>query len=637
VSQLPEPAGPGRQAPSELYRTLRPDDVVSMLDRLTDGIFVFDAGWRFTYVNDPAARMLGHPRETLLGSHAWTLFPEGPETAAYRAYEQARDECRQVRVTQFYEPLGKHFDIRAYPVGDSLIVIFRDITDAQRTEDELREYADQMSEAERIARFGVWKWNIPAGTVRWSAELHRIFGVEPVDMAGTLDDYLSRVHPGDRDRVWNVLREAADAHGAFQHEHRILRPDGTERLVVVQGGVSVNADGAPVAVGVCHDVTERRATERALSRSDRRMRTIVDKLPSAVVVKDLEGRYLMANAEAGRILGLDPQELVGRRTEELFPHDIAQRLRNDDAIALAEGRPVFDEGILPVRDEPRTYTIVTFPLPDEDGRPVEICTIGTDVTERRQRETERRKRVEWRERISSALVDGRMVVHAQPVVELATGEETSSELLIRMHADGPGDELLPPGAFLPIAERFELIQMIDAWVVRRALELDDGSRKREVNLSAVTLCDPQARREIVGMLAASPEQARSLIFEITETAAADHLAAASLFAEDVTRFGCGLALDDFGTGFGSFTYLRSLPLRYLKIDLSFVSRMVDSVDDRRVVQSIIGIAEQFGLRTIAEGVEDQATMDLLRDMGADFAQGYHVGRPVPTPSSPAVR
>ena len=108
-----------------------------------------------------------------------------------------------------------------------------------------------------------------------------------------------------------------------------------------------------------------------------------------------------------------------------------------------------------------------------------------------------------------------------------------------------------------------------------------------------------------------------------------HLEAARAFAADVSALGCGLALDDFGTGFGSFTYLRTLPLSYLKIDISFVRSLLDSDDDRRVVQSIIGIAERFGLRTIAEGVEDEATLDLLRELGADYAQGFHLGRPAP--------
>jgi EAL domain-containing protein (putative c-di-GMP-specific phosphodiesterase class I) len=154
-------------------------------------------------------------------------------------------------------------------------------------------------------------------------------------------------------------------------------------------------------------------------------------------------------------------------------------------------------------------------------------------------------------------------------------------------------------------------------------------RAPSVNLSAISLCDTSVRAQIVELLSAAPEAARQIVFEITETAAAEHLDFARAFADEVVGLGCGMALDDFGTGFGSFTYLRDLPLRYLKIDTTFVRDAVRSEGDRRIVQSIIGVAQQFGLQTIAEGVEDEETLALLRASGADHAQGFHLGRPTP--------
>jgi PAS domain S-box-containing protein len=365
------------------------------------------------------------------------------------------------------------------------------------------------------------------------------------------------------------------------------------------------------------------AAAQALGHSERRMRAIIDNTPSIVAVKDLAGRYLMANAESGRVVGMSPDQLVGRKCVDLFPAELAEQLLAADRRAAAEGEPVYDEAILFRNGDPRTYVTVTFPLPDGDGRPIETCTIGTDVTERRERESERRERIEWAGRIASALSEHRIRAFAQPVFDITTGTQFSSELLVRLQE--PGGTELQPGQFLPIAERLGLVQAIDVWTVRRALAC--ASVTRQVNLSAVSLCDPVARQEIVESLAAAPDAARKIVFEITETAAVTHLEAARAFAADVSALGCALALDDFGTGFGSFTYLRMLALSYLKIDISFVRSLVDSDDDRRVVQSIIGIAERFGLRTIAEGVEDEATLNLLRDLGADYAQGFHLGRP----------
>jgi EAL domain-containing protein (putative c-di-GMP-specific phosphodiesterase class I) len=250
------------------------------------------------------------------------------------------------------------------------------------------------------------------------------------------------------------------------------------------------------------------------------------------------------------------------------------------------------------------------------------------VTERKERESERRERRDWRERIDAAFDEERMLVYSQPVVNLQTGAHDWCELLVRMGSATAGGPLLQPAAFLPVAERLGMIQAIDVWMVRQALSLP-ATPAPEVNLSAVTLCDAAARREIVALLRAAPEAARRIVFEITETASPRHLESARDFADQLDALGCGLALDDFGTGFGSFTYLRLLPLRYLKIDRSFVLDLVHSADDQRVVQSIISIAGQFGLRTIAEGVEDQPTLELLRELGADYVQGFHTGRPAP--------
>ena len=464
------------------------------------------------------------------------------------------------------------------------------------------DWARVMGEAERIAGFGVWEWDIPSGRVQWSDALHGIYGLEPGEFAGTVDGFVSHLHPDDRGRVWANISRAVDALEAFAFEERIVRSDGEERVLLSQGHVIADSAGcATTLIGVCHDVTERVEAARALGHSERRMRAIIDNTPSIVAVKDLDGRYVMANAESGSVVGMHPDQLVGSKCVDLFPAELAQQLLAADRRAAAEGEPVYDEATLFRDGDARTYVTVTFPLPDSNGHPIETCTIGTDVTERRERESERRERIEWAGRISSALSERRMLAFSQPIFDLTTGAEFSSELLVRMRADDGAASCSPrrscPRPSASGSSRPSTSGWSDArWPAPRAT--------RQVNLSAVTLCDPAARKDIVELLAAAPDAARKLVFEITETAAVTHLEAASEFAADVTALGCGLALDDFGTGFGSFTYLRMLPLSYLKIDVSFVRSLLDSNDDRRIVQSIIGIAERFGLRTIAEGVED---------------------------------
>jgi EAL domain-containing protein (putative c-di-GMP-specific phosphodiesterase class I) len=237
------------------------------------------------------------------------------------------------------------------------------------------------------------------------------------------------------------------------------------------------------------------------------------------------------------------------------------------------------------------------------------------------------QRLTWVGRVRRAIEKERLVLYAQPIVELAGGEQVGEELLVRM-LDENG-ELVPPGAFLPTAERFGLIRDIDRWVVSRALELIAAGRSVSVNLSARSVSDPELTSRVEQGLGRAGADPARLTFEITETAATADMEEVRAFAERVRRLGCGLALDDFGTGFGSFIYLKHLPVCELKIDMDFVRGVRASEADRRLVQSIVMIARALGVRTVAEGVEDAATLNLLRDYGVDRAQGWHLGAPAP--------
>jgi EAL domain-containing protein (putative c-di-GMP-specific phosphodiesterase class I) len=148
-------------------------------------------------------------------------------------------------------------------------------------------------------------------------------------------------------------------------------------------------------------------------------------------------------------------------------------------------------------------------------------------------------------------------------------------------------------------------------------------------VSARTLADEALTADVADELRAAGPSARHVVFEITETAAVENLDAAREFASRLAGMGCRFALDDFGTGFGSLAYLRHLPLQFLKIDASFVSGLTHSEADQALVRSIVATAREFGLRTVAEGVEDTATLRMLRHIGVDHMQGFLIGRPRP--------
>ena len=246
-----------------------------------------------------------------------------------------------------------------------------------------------------------------------------------------------------------------------------------------------------------------------------------------------------------------------------------------------------------------------------------------------------RARHTWVERIREALETDLFDLHAQPIRNLATGGIDRYELLLRM-IDPDGSVVLP-GEFLPAAERSGLITGIDKWVITKACQLLGDSQRAgqdlhfEVNLSGPSIGDPELLALIESNLARLPRRG-GLVIEVTETAAIIDVPRARAFADHLADLGCEFALDDFGAGYGSFYYLKHLPFDYLKIDGEFIRGLVTSHPDQVVVQSLVSIARQLGKQTVAEFVEDQPTLDLLTDLGVDFAQGYHIGRPEPLQS-----
>jgi len=238
----------------------------------------------------------------------------------------------------------------------------------------------------------------------------------------------------------------------------------------------------------------------------------------------------------------------------------------------------------------------------------------------------------WGKRIRSALSENRFVLYAQPIMGVNTGETTRYELLLRL-GDQPGEVVLP-GEFLHIAERLDLIQEIDRWVVNEALEAlagqaADERATLEVNLSGRSVGDPVLLDMIERGVEEHGVDPSRLVFEVTETAAVANIQRASTFATRLADLGCHFALDDFGAGFGSFYYLKHLPFDFLKIDGEFVRGCLDSRTDQLVIEAVVGIARGLGKETIAEFVEEPRTAAFLQQQGVDYLQGYWIGRPEP--------
>jgi len=242
------------------------------------------------------------------------------------------------------------------------------------------------------------------------------------------------------------------------------------------------------------------------------------------------------------------------------------------------------------------------------------------------------RRVSLLQRVGDGLEQGRLELDAQPIVDLTTGRAERHELLMRLR-DGL-DPPVGPAEFLPAAERTDLVLRLDRWVLDRAVRAlaaaQPESRLRlEVNVSARSLEDDELGGWILDRLKEAEVSPHRLGLEITETTAISSLDAARVLAARLTDAGCGFALDDFGAGFGSFSYLKHLPFTTVKIAGEFVSRLDEDPVDRALVAAVVGVAQQLGMRTVAEHVDRPELVDRLRELGVDDGQGYHLGRPGP--------
>ncbi len=241
-------------------------------------------------------------------------------------------------------------------------------------------------------------------------------------------------------------------------------------------------------------------------------------------------------------------------------------------------------------------------------------------------------RIDWLRVIREALENDSFVLYAQPILDLRTDRVIRYEILLRLRDQAGG--LIPPGAFLDVAEQFGLSGDIDRWVLRNVMDILgdaslDDTLSFAVNLSPRSLTDPELLAMVTGKQSLTIIGPVRLVLEITESAAIYNIHVAKDFLRTLRTQGYEFALDDFGKGFSSFYQLKNLDVDYLKIDGSFVRNLSKDPVDKHLVTAMVTLAGSLGKQTIAEFVEDEETLDILRAIGVDCAQGFHIGRPSP--------
>jgi diguanylate cyclase (GGDEF)-like protein/PAS domain S-box-containing protein len=500
-----------------------------------------------------------------------------------------------------------------------------------------------------------------------------------------IGDVLNLVNEITREPIENPLVSAlgrGEAGAPVDHSVLITRA-GQEVAIQESAAPICDRQGRVIgAVIVFHDVTKERRLKRALS-----YQASHDALTGLINRREFDNRLHAAVLSAQRgegayallYIDLDQFKVVndtcGHQAGDRLLRDVTgllqTRVRASDTIARLGGDEfgVLLEGCTPehashvadgVRQAIRDYRFMWGASTLSVGASVGVVQIRADTEsvaavmsaadiacyaakdEGRNRihvyeadgVSNRHREMHWVARVTRAAEENRLELFFQPIVRIGSdGIPDFHELTVRLRDDD--GRLVPPSEFIPAAERYNVMSIIDRWVVVRAVELLKRRRDTQgslpmlaVNLSGTSL-NEQSFAEFVLQTVGEPEIASALCFEITETAAVTSLSNAAFFMRELKARGCRFSLDDFGTGLSSFMYLKTLPVDYLKIDGQFISQIATDAVDRSMVEAISKVGRALGIATVAECVESEAVLEELKRIGVDFAQGYYIANPLP--------
>jgi len=581
--------------------------------------------------------------------------------------------------------------LTAIPYGERnvLHVVWRDITDRKQAEEDLQKSHALFSQAEQLGKMGHWEWDeVKDRMITCSEQYAKIFEMsveQMLEKAINIESEINLIHEDDRERYRQVTSTAYEHNEAWDIEYRLYTKKDKEIYVHELGECVLDGQGKVIQTfGTIQDITERKLIEEQLNyqashdaltglinrrefenRAVRLLSTIKqDHSEHAICYMDLD-QFKVVNDTCGHTAGDEMLRQLGSMLTKTVRHrDTLARLGGDEFGVLMEHCPLDDAervatslqktiqdykftwqeysfkvgvsiGLVPVT---RATTNFTELLKQADA----ACYMAKDQGRNRIHvyDTEdidialRHGEMQWATRINQALEEDRFCLCAQPIVPLDGSADEHYELLVRM-IDETG-VIIPPGAFLPAAERYNLISNVDRWVIEHAfktLTTHPAFVKQiqfiSINLSGQSLADVPFLEFIIKQLQNSDINGEKICFEITETAAISNLDRADKFIAALRQYGCRFALDDFGSGLSSFAYLKNLPVDYLKIDGMFVKDIDEDPIDHAMVKSINEVGQVMGMKTIAEFVENDVIKGMLKEIGVNYVQGYSIGKPQP--------
>ncbi len=680
--------------PDQVFEAVhaRAEQLRVMVDSLPVLISYIDPEQRYHFANATysqwfaagPAPIVGLHMSEVLGHEAYDLIRPYVEAAlAGEAVRYTADvDFKAAGVMVIDAQIVPHFDRAKKVIGAYELV--SDITDREHAKAALQASEDRFRNAFEDAAIGMALATDESNIVDANRAVCAMLGYSHDELVGK--NFVDITHPEDSENCLRLIEQMFRAD--TQHcemEKRYIRKDGSIIWAKINASVVNYSETKPkYAVIQIQDITEARQLSEQLTYQashdtltgltnrrdfETRLKRALERLsaaPSGHVVAYIDlDQFKVINDTCGHVAGDELLRQLGRiLNANLRTSDTLARLGGDEFGLLLENcslenaslvveklHAAFDEfrfvwddkhfnlgasiGLVPINEAATVSEILSQAdaacyAAKEQGRNRTHVSSKDDKMLARQR-----GEMEWVAKINHALEENRLCLYFQTIIPLH-GEHCGEhyELLLRM-LDNDG-KLVPPGAFLPAAERYNLSVKLDRWVIDTALRWlsgnDDVSNNLglcSINLSGPSLGDVKLLEMILQRLEHSKVPAEKICFEVTETAAIANLATATHFINTLGARGCQFALDDFGSGLSSFAYLKTLPVDYLKIDGVFVKDMADDPIDFAMVKSINEIGHVMGKKTIAEFVENESILKKLKEIGVDFAQGYGIAKPRP--------
>jgi diguanylate cyclase (GGDEF)-like protein len=534
----------------------------------------------------------------------------------------------------------------------------------------------------------LYDWDLASDKITWIGAGDEIFGTASTAALSTGENFVNRINPEDLPTRLKALSDHFADNVPYDCEYRIRGESGAFCWVHDRGRAQRTAEAAPNRmIGSLRLVNARKQHEARLERlasfdeltghlNQVRLREALEHAISYSRRSEVPGGYMVIGVdrlsqlnnglghEAGDAVLID----IGQRLDRcLRASDVVGRCGNDRfGVVLGQ----CSEGQMARAGERILQAVREAPFSTQGAEShvtvsiggiqfSEFCNTAYDVMAKAETALKQAKR-DGRDRfvmyeiseqqgeahrrnlavgaqVKDALRDRRLQFAFQPVVRAGNQEAVFHECLLRMRSET--GEIIPAGVFVPVIEQLGLVRLIDRYVLDLAVQAlsDHPNLHLAINISGLTSSDQTWLRSLAALLKHRPGVARRLIIELTETSALNDIDESARFLSAIRQLGCRVAVDDFGAGFTSFRHLKTLTLDIVKIDGSFVRNLAGNVDNQLFIRNLLGLAEAYGMETVAECVETQEDARFLIGEGVKYLQGYYFGRPsMETPSAIAI-